>query len=367
MMFSPEFQILLLSLRLDDQSGSVREANKIIEGNHIDWDELYRSSDIHSIKPQLAKLSGEISPSLVPGSFKEKINDAYHQNLVDQLRYTDEFFRIRYMLEKAGIQIIPFKGFWLAQDAYGNMADREGLDVDVFARLSDLGRIKELMEAAGYTVEAAFQPFTIEEVSRKSQEYNFNRIVDGVSSFHIEFHWGICPPQYGLNISLEELQTQTVTGNIQGNELVLFTPSAHFLLVILHHGGKDRFTRLKQVLDVARLIAIHDDIDWEWVISTARRFNAEKLVYTGIRLAKMLTDVKLPPEVKVQASDPGTVRLARNRVRALRIATGRMNPTVFNFDNWLFRMRSRTGLKTRLRVTMATIGAVFFTKSAVAE
>jgi hypothetical protein len=366
-MFSPEFQILLLSLRISDQPGAVSEARRIIEGNQIDWEDLYRRADIHSVKPQLSKLLGEISPSLVHESFKEKINDACRQNLFNQLRYADEFFRIKCTLEKAGIQIIPFKGFWLAQDAYGNLADREGLDVDVFARLSDLGRIRELMETAGYTVETAFQPFKIEEVTERSQEYNFDRIVDGVSAFHIEFHWGICPPQYGLNISLEELQSQTVTGNIQGSELLLFTPSAHLLLVILHHGGKDRFTRLKQVCDVARLIGRHEDIDWAWVVGTARRFNAEKLVYTGIRLAEMLTGVKVPAEVSVKANARGIRRLAGNRVKALMMNTGRMNATVFNFNNWLFRMRTRTGLKTRIKLTTATVRAVFFTKSPVVE
>jgi hypothetical protein len=359
-MFSPEFQILLLSLRLDDRPDVVREANKIIECNQIDWDDLYSLADYHAVKPQLAKLSGEISSSLVPGSFKEKINDTYHQNLVDQLRYTDEFFRIKYMLEKAGIQIIPFKGFWLAQDAYGNLADREGLDVDVFVRLSDLGRIKELMEAAGYNVEAAFKPFTIEEVAKMSQEYNFDRIVDGISTFHIEFHWGICPPQYGLNISLEELQPQTLTGNISDRELMLFTPSAHLLLVILHHGGKDRFTQLKQVLDVARLIGRHDDIDWEWVISTARRFQAEKIIYTGIKLASILTGINIPAVVGVQAGTHEISNLAMNRIWLMKKPPDYWYSFPFNFSNWLFRLRSRTGPGMKIKITAATIRWILF-------
>jgi hypothetical protein len=366
-MFSPEFQILLLSLRLDDQPGAVIEAQRIIESNQIDWEDIYRRADIHCIKPQLAQLTSRISSDRIPADFTDKLNEAYRDNLVNQIRYVDEFFRIRDLFKEAGIQIIPFKGFWLAQDAYGNLADREGLDVDVFVNVSDLGRIRELMETAGYTVETAFQPFTVEEVTERSQEYNFDRIVDGVSAFHIEFHWGICPPQYGLNISLEEMQSQTVTGNIQGSELLLFTPSAHLLLVILHHGGKDRFTRLKQVCDFARLIGSHEDIDWEWVVGTARRFNAEKLVYTGIMLAEMLTGVKVPAKVRVKTNARGIRRLAGNRVKALMINTGRMNAMVFNFNNWLFRMRTRSGLKTRIKLTTATVRAMFFTKSPVVE
>ncbi len=125
-MFSPEFQILLLSLRLDDQPGAVIEAQRIIYSNQIDWEDLYRRADIHCIKPQLAQLVGKVSPVVVPESFKEKINGASRQNLVNQLRYADEFFRIRDLFKEAGIQVIPFKGFWLAHDAYGNLC-RQGI------------------------------------------------------------------------------------------------------------------------------------------------------------------------------------------------------------------------------------------------
>jgi hypothetical protein len=44
-----------------------------------------------------------------------------------------------------------------------------------------------------------------------------------------------------------------------------------------------------------------------------------------------------------------------------------MNAIVFNFNNWLFRMRTRSGLKTRIKLTTATVRAVFFTKSPVVE
>ena len=61
-----------------------------------------------------------------------------------------------------------------------------------------------------------FTEFTIEEIKSRFQEYNFDRIEGDISRFHIEFHWGICPPGYGMGIRLEDLVSQTKTEKFSG-------------------------------------------------------------------------------------------------------------------------------------------------------
>lgn len=353
-MFSPEFELLLQSLRLDDHVVAAAEAERITGSDSVDWDELLARSDLHSVRPQLARMISGVDEGVVPAGFREKISNEYQENLVRQLRFVSEFFRIRKILDEAGISMVPFKGFWLAHDAYGNLADHELQDVDVFINERDLERIKVLMEENGYIVEPACQPYSIEEIRHISQEYNFVMMQDGVSTFYIEFHWGICPPGYGMDIRLEDLASQTMMGIIQGQELQVFTPSAHLLLVVMHHGGKDRFIKLKHVLDIALIMKKHEDIDWEWVINTARRFHAEKLIYIGVRLASVLTGLSIPEGVRVQAGTREISSLAMNRIRLMMKPPGYWYSVSFNFSNWLFRVRSRTGLGTKIRLTAET-------------
>ena len=61
-------------------------------------------------------------------------------------------------------------------------------------------------------------------------------------------------PVYGLGISFEDLSSQIVAGKLQGTDLRVFTPSAAFLLAVMHHGGKDPFNELKYVLDFAMIL-----------------------------------------------------------------------------------------------------------------
>jgi Uncharacterised nucleotidyltransferase len=351
---SPEFELLLQSIRLNGTDASVGQAEKILGGNEIDWDLLYDIADLHRVKPQLAILTGKISPEMIPAGFKTRIYDAYRQNLMNQLSYVDDFQRVRHFLEEAGIQIIPFKGFWLAHDAYGDLADRESMDVDVFVNMSDLDRIKVLMLENGYTEEKAFAKFTIAAIKSRFQEYNFDRVQGDSTRFHIEFHWGICPPEYGMGIRMEDMRSQIINERFHGQEIRVFTPSVNLLLVLMHHGGKDRFIQLKQVNDIACILKKHEDIDWKWVINEARKYDAEPIIYVGANLAATLTGVSVPMEIRAQTDSKIIESLSKNRIRSMMKPFHKGNNAVFNYNNWLFRMRTRTGFGTRFKITAAT-------------
>ena len=174
-MNSPEFEILKLAVRLDDQAAAVEEARRIISGHKIDWDDLFLRADMHSIKPQLAMLLSGMTETVVPAVFSEKIGDARRQNLYEQLSNVAEFFEIISMLREAGITAVPFKGFWLAHEYYGNLADREGVDIDLLIDYDDLDRVMELMPLRGYRLERSSDPGLVDKIKKESAELNFDR------------------------------------------------------------------------------------------------------------------------------------------------------------------------------------------------
>lgn len=291
---SPELQLLFLSVRAGDPGASADEARRLIEDTAPDWETLLRLARLHAVMPQLAMLAEAAGRDLLPEKVREEIVAAHSENLYRQLAFASEFLRLKDMFGRTGIKVVPFKGFILGHEAYANMADREGGDIDVFVSTRYLKMVKELMEADGYSVEPAFRGLTVKGVMKISQEYVFEKVIDGISSFRVEFHWGISPPAYGMGVRLEDLRSQLVRGKFQGDEMTLFTPSAHMLLVILHHGGDDRFANLKQVHDIAMMVRQYRDVDWDWVTVMAERFHAEDLVFTAVLLASMITGVEVP-------------------------------------------------------------------------
>lgn len=349
------FDLLRLSIIPEQTEAVLEEARMILRNKISDWDELYRSAEIHSLRPQILNLLQKIPSVNVPEGLSESLNYYCRQNLYNQLNYIGEFFRIRNFLRKENIEIIPFKGFSLAADVYDNLADRESGDVDVFIKTDDLSRIRELMTANGYLPEEYSVNLTLREILKKDQEYSFERIEDGKPTFRIEFHWGICPPDYGMDIRFEDLIDQSEMKKIQNEELIGFTPSAHLLLVIFHHGGKDKFFSLRHLCDIARILNKYDDLDWSWINKMAERYHAERLVFTGISLAESLAGIKVPSEIVSEVGSAKIKKLAENRISHMKHNLQFRNKTRNDIDNWLFRMRSRTGVMTNIRSTGATV------------
>lgn len=374
-MFSPEFSLLLLSCRGGAESegvavderflpGGVVDRGKhftlaegLIQGGGIDWERLYVRADLLSVRPQLAKLIDILPAGLIPDSFRARINKAYLDTVHDQISFAAEFMKINSLLAFEGIPAVPFKGFWLAHEYYGSLGDREASDTDLFTEFRHLERIGQIMVENGYTVEKQMAGYTLDDLAGRAGEYNFDRTEDGQCVSHLEFHWRMSSPVYGLGISFQDLSSQIVTGRLHESDLEVFTPSAAFLLVVMHHGCKDPFNELKYVLDFAMILRRQSEIDWDWVLVTARRFRMEKLVYVAVSLAHELLGVPVPPAVEVGCGLPGVRRLTHNRIRFMANSLEYRHPWIF-INDWLFRIRSRSGFRMKWQLSVYISGVL---------
>lgn len=346
-MFSPEFRILLLSCWFDDTGEGVVEAQKIIKVNKIDWGDVYERANFHGIKPQLGYLLEKLTSSLSPADIFEKLREAVQDNLVRQLRHIAEFFQVREWLEKENIAIIPFKGFWLGEAMYGNLAGRESYDIDLFIDRNDLERIKPIMAQKGYLLHESITELTDDYIYNELAEYNFDRYSGDTCISHIEFHWRSCMTFYRMDIGLADLSSQIVPGRIQDRELQVFSPAANLLLAVMHHGGKECYWQLKQVLDIAHIIRRYPDMDTKWLFTQAERFHVRSLLFLGVRLASELTGISIPSAFTRDVNKERISRLARNRIQLMAKPVLKLAKYKDGLQSWFFKVRSRDGLKIK--------------------
>ncbi len=350
---SPELNLLFISLHLsgDELSGSrpeygiqfVTEAEGLISRSDIDWELLYLYADSHSVKPQLAVLISMIRTDLVPNDFRKKVADASRQNLVDQLDHLKEFFRVMRRLAGEGVAVVPFKGFWLAEKYYGNLALRESDDIDILVRFEDQLRIRRVMPETGYLVGAPY----LKEIDKRGCEFNYGLYSGGRCISHLEFHWRMAPSGFGLDITLDDLESQVVSCEIQGQPLDAFSPCATLLLTVMHHGGKDAFVKLKQVYDIAMILRRGEEIDWQWLFAEARRFRCLNLLGVAAELASVVCGVAVPEQLKSVAGSTRVRRLALERARSLAIPPWERRRFGNQARDWLFRIRSRDGFSVK--------------------
>lgn len=353
---TPEMTLLNLSVRLDGSPSAASKAEEIIRKNTIDWEDVYARSDFHSIRPQVWGLLKKLPFGLVSAEVLSRFEEACKENLFQQLRNAREFFTVTDSLGTEGITAVPFKGFWLAHDVYGELGDRESSDVDLFVDVWDVDRIKPVMKELGLVVQDTLTELKEEYIFRELAEYNFNRWAeDGSRLSHIEFHWQMGLRPYRMNIRMEDLAPQIISGRLQGREFKVLTPEANLLLAVMHHGGKDRFVRLKNILDIARLVNKYKDLNWDWILGTARRFKVERLVYLGVYLASVITGVKVPHATSARVSAAVIRRLGNNRIKRMALPVREWYTFRDELRGWLFKIRSRDGLAIKLQLAYYTL------------
>jgi hypothetical protein len=344
------FDLLLKAIHLDNPDKALQEAKFMIENNRIDCDDLYNQADFHDIKSQLRIMLNKMPANLTPVSLNEKLKEDGLDNLHRQLRNVSEFFEIKNLLDEAHIPAIPFKGFWLAHSLYGNLGARESVDIDLMIDAADLPRIQNLMWEKGYITEEFFAKYDNAHLLRNYCEYNFDFHENGFRKFHFEFHWRIHNAVYGMNITLGQLRDQIMKESIQNRELSAFTPSANLLLMIMHHGGKDQFSHLKQILDIALALKQGENLDWKWLLNIAKQYHIEKLLYIGIGLAARLTGIAIPDLLKDNIQSRQIRIFIDDRIYRLANPDRNMRNLKHYLHVWPFIVRSRSGIKLKWRI-----------------
>lgn len=357
-MFSPEHRLLMLSCIPGSPAGAVEQAARIIRVKLIDWRDVYTRAEFHCVRPQVAELLRRLPGTVVSDQVRADMDEAVQENLLRQLRYVSGFFEIRDRLEEKGVTVVPFKGFWVGEEFYGNMAHRESSDMDLFIQKPDIERIKPIMTGMGYVEQESFLKLTDDYIFNELAEYNFDRYEDGRCISHVEFHWRSSMNFYRMDIGMDDLRSQIVTGIIQGRELKVFSPAANLLLAVLHHGGKECYLQMKQVLDIANIIRKDPDLDTTWLLFQARRFHVSSLLFLGIRLASELTGVTVPGAFAEQVGKRRISRMAAGRMLLASRPAVELAGYMERLASWVFKIRSRDGMAMKLRLCRHTLRKV---------
>lgn len=310
-------QLLQKAIQQEHTDELIQDAIAVIKSQSINWQDLINRAYFHRIIPSLYKLLSKLPKDLVPQEVLAELKSITQDNLFVQLRNLGEFLRINQILKAEGIRVIPFKGFWLAQAFYGSLGDRESVDIDLMIAVKDLEKVRELLFKQHYVAEAPLGELTDAYIKGQLCEYNLDYYQGEERVYHFEFHWRIDHAEKGMDMGMDDLEDQIIKTNIQGHEVEVFSPAANFLLALMHHGGKDQLIQLKQVQDLALMLQHAHEMDWDWIIQKAQKYQVEPLVWIGIRLAQELTDISIPKELNKKTSSRFVKNMVQSRFKQM--------------------------------------------------
>jgi len=273
----------------------------------IDWEYLLRMAHRHKVAPLLYWHLDATCPEAVPENAFGRLRAHFRANSLRNLFLTKELLGIVNIFGAHGIPVVPYKGPALAASVYGNLMLREFNDLDVLVHRHDVPKAKELLASMGY--QARYQLSHAQEAAflRSQCEHPFKR-KDGKSV--VELHWEITDRHF-FSFDTERLWSRLNRIPL-GDDIVLNLSPEDMLLILCVHGSKHAWERLGWICDVAELVRVHQDMEWERIMAQASALGGQRMLLLGLFLAGDLLGTVLPGKVsQVVRTEPTAKALAK--------------------------------------------------------
>ena len=279
----------------------------------IDWQYFFQLARRHSVVPLVHLQLDRHASDLVPPEILATLKKHHRENVARNTILTAELCRLLARFAGSGIDAIPYKGPVLAQFAYGNLALRRFIDLDVIVRKTDVLKAREILLGEGYTPAKSLSLSQQELLLRTQHNLQFSR---DNHRLIVELHWDVAPHLFASSVNTDRLWQELITIDLNGTSVKTFS-AADLLFSLCVHGSRHLWERLAWICDIAELISRHA-IDWTTLLKRADAADSERMFLLGPYLAKRLLDAPLPQEIMQRcASDPRLESLAENIVEHL--------------------------------------------------
>ncbi len=285
----PEHKLLIACLKSHMDQKNALDIKELLT-QKIDWDYFHRIVALHGVLPIIYTNLKNIAQDSVPVKEMNHLKEQYLANVQRNLILTGELLKIMDLFESNGIEAIPLKGPVFAESVYGSLSLRQFVDLDILVHKSNILKVKQLFLEREYRLLAELEPVEIEKYLISQYNFHFYNTQNNIS---IELHWDISSMNDHFQIDPNQLWDDVRQVLISGKKVLSFAPE-NLLLILCIHGSRHNWKRLKWICDVAKLIQVHQKMDWNFIIEFAKNTGSKRVLMLGVFLAFDLLGVHLP-------------------------------------------------------------------------
>ncbi|MEZ5356443.1 MAG: nucleotidyltransferase family protein [Bryobacteraceae bacterium] len=241
----------------------------------IHWPRLLDLGIRHGVSALLYRALG--AESGVPDDAREQLLLTYTRRAARNLLLARELTRILAAFEAGGIPVFVHKGLAIASQAYRDITLRHVGDLDLVIGKENLGRARTILVSSGYRCKAA-----------RSDDGAYHEVLCRSSpEIVVELHWAFTRAEWPLRVPWDVLWSRCIFTQVANVPVPCLDPALG-ILALCAHGGKEGWSRLALVADLAALIHQHPGLDWGWILQQARRMERERMLLLGLSLAEVL-------------------------------------------------------------------------------
>ena len=310
----------------------------------VDWPYLIRTARRHGVMPLLYWNLNKIHFETVPEDILKELCNEYRVNMIRSVFLTAKLFSLVDLFQANGISAIPYKGPTLSVLAYGDFCLRHFNDLDLIIRKQDVLKVKELLLSNGYRPEYALLPDQEIAYLEHECEYNF---FDDHRKILVELHWDIVQKYFSCHFDVNKVWDILKPVSLLDRQVMTLPPEQLLLILCLHNGAKHQWEMLGWIADIAQLISIHKNMDWEEVMKQAAESSIERILFLGLYLAKDMLGAEVPDEINRKLENDPAIPFLAEGVRKRTLTETENTPG--EAERFVFFLRMRENFKDKMQ------------------
>ena len=269
---------------IESQEGLRLRASRV-----TDWSAAMDLARAHGMEPLAAWYLDTDCAGMFAPDFYDRLHATLQRNTANFVLLSTDLIKVLRILRARGIPVVPLKGPVLAITLFNEIPWRESCDLDLLVRRGDVGRAKDALMEAGYQLDSQLR--SDEENATYHWRSQLVLFRDDASPA-LDLHWELLPSLFPcaryFDSVWERLQNSTFH-----DQAILTLSAEDQLFFLCAHAARHSWHSLRLAVDVARLIHVSPDLDWDSIISAGR--NSDGIVLAlGLWIVNHLLEVKLP-------------------------------------------------------------------------
>jgi hypothetical protein len=301
----PELTLLRIVARLELTPSEKTVLHDVLAAP-LNWEYLVLSAGWHGLKPLLFHHLAQCDAAAVPSTILESLRADCREIALRNLAIATKLNEVSAHLRAQQIDHIVFKGPLLAESYYGNWALRVSHDIDLIVPPA------MLVAASGALGDIGFRDKHRYSAAQQaaSFRYGFEHSFSTAEGLDLDLHWRVVPRFSSHSLAMEGIWQRVMLTRFFDRELPTFCP-ADLLVALCLHAGQHEWLHISHFCDMAQVLRVHPDLDWDVVRSHLGDSNTTRIVSIGLLLLRKHWPVSLPADMKAMLSDdPHVARLA---------------------------------------------------------
>lgn len=297
----PALDVLLQLIGRDGQPAA-SASDGLAQGPALDEARFIALVRAHTLAPFVARALQREPVPRISGAARAEVVALFRESAAESLGMAPQLVRVLEILRRAGVDALAFKGPVLALQAYGELAARTFLDLDLLVRPEHGDKACAALRAAGFVPDGRVPEWAEAELLRTRGE---RTLWHEPWDLTVDLHTALVEAGYSFAPPPELAFAAPTSVQLGGHTIATLEPELLWVWQCLH-GAKHNFAQLSHVIDLARLL-VHARLDPDRILDLSRKVGSRRMLALGLALVALVGRVTLPPQLARELDEAGGV------------------------------------------------------------